>query len=245
MIADFLDVETARIDALIAKKSRLEVAITARVLASIESVIWAPKYSRIPLRRVCRFIDYRGATPSKSNSGVSLITASHIRDGWLDLENEPQWVDESTYKEWMRRGWPAVGDVLLTTEAPLGNVAQITDSRVALAQRVILLKPNESVILADFLPLALRSLTFQNMLSAYATGSTALGIKADRLKALNVPVPPLVVQLAHVNEIMRQESAANRARSALMAQISLLRQRKQALITAAVTGEMDVPGVSA
>lgn len=244
-IADFLDVETARIDGLIVKKRRLAVTITARVLTSIESVIWAPKYNRIPLRRVCRFVDYRGATPSKSNSGVPLITASHIRDGWLDLEHAPQWVDESTYKEWMRRGWPAVGDVLLTTEAPLGNVAQITDSRVALAQRVILLKPNKSAILANFLALALRSLSFQNVLSAHATGSTALGIKADRLKALNIPMPPLGVQLAHVSEIMRQEAAANRVRSVLMAQISLLRQHKQALITAAVTGEMDVPGVSA
>lgn len=244
-IAEFLDTETARVDALIAKKHRLEDAIMARVLTSIESVIWAPRYNCVPLRRVCHFIDYRGATPSKSDSGVPLITASHIRDGWLDLRNNPQWVDESTYKEWMRRGWPAVGDVLLTTEAPLGNVAQITESRVALAQRVILLKPNESAVLADFLALALRAPTFRNVLSAHATGSTALGIKADRLKALNVPVPPLGVQLAHVSEIMRQESAANRARNALMAQIALLRERKQALITAAVTGEMDVPGVSA
>lgn len=243
-IAEFLDGETARIDALIAKKNSLRSEVTAKVLSLIDWSIWSDDHELVPLRRIVQFVDYRGATPAKATSGVPLITASHVRDGYLDMNNDPQWLDEQLYLEWMRRGWPEAGDVLLTTEAPLGNVAQIVDEHVALAQRVVLMKPNRSAVRADFIAGVLRSPTFKQTLFSYATGSTALGIKADRLKGLAIPLPPLNVQDRCVDEIRRIQDIVFKLGLRLDKQIALLRQRKQALITAAVTGEMEVPGVS-
>ena len=123
----------------------------------------------------------------------------------------------------------------------MGQVAQIDDPSVALAQRLILLKPLPTSILSDFLALALRSLHFQAQLEANATGSTALGIKADRLKALHVPVPTLNAQAKLVTHIRLLDKVRAQASTALLRQVVLLHERRQALITAAVTGQLDIP----
>ena len=67
-------------------------------------------------------IDYRGKTPEKTTSGIPLITAKVIKGGRIEKPNEFIAVDN--YDAWMRRGIPECGDVVLTVEAPLGEVAQ-------------------------------------------------------------------------------------------------------------------------
>src|SRR5947208_2913921 len=86
-------------------------------------------------------IDYRGKTPPKSDSGVPLITAKVIKGGVI-LDEPREYIADGIFDAWMRRGLPRTGDILITTEAPLGEVAQVgEDARIALAQRVILLRP--------------------------------------------------------------------------------------------------------
>ena len=93
------------------------------------------------LQDVCSFIDYRGKTPPKTTSGVPLITAKIIKNGTILSPQE--YIALDYYDEWMRRGIPKKGSVVFTTEAPLGEVAQIkTDERLAFAQRVIILEPD-------------------------------------------------------------------------------------------------------
>ncbi len=71
-------------------------------------------------------IDYRGKTPKKTKSGIPLITVKIIKNGRIQSIGE--FIAEEDYEPWMRRGIPENGDVVLTTEAPLGEVAQL-DSR--------------------------------------------------------------------------------------------------------------------
>src|SRR5690554_1795530 len=80
-------------------------------------------------------IDYRGKTPKKTNFGVPLITAKIIKNG--RIESPTEFIAEDDYDTWMRRGIPECGDVVLTVEAPLGEVAQVGPERIALAQRVV------------------------------------------------------------------------------------------------------------
>jgi type I restriction enzyme S subunit len=80
-------------------------------------------------------IDYRGKTPEKTLSGIPLITAKVIKGGRIETPNEFIAVDK--YDAWMRRGIPESGDVVLTVEAPLGEVAQLGPKKIALAQRVV------------------------------------------------------------------------------------------------------------
>ena len=88
---------------------------------------WIPREWEVALvdHVLERIIDYRGKTPTKTDSGIPLITAKNVRMGFID-EEPKEFISEREYDSWMTRGIPLKGDVLFTTEAPLGNVAQIT-----------------------------------------------------------------------------------------------------------------------
>jgi type I restriction enzyme S subunit len=141
-----------------------------------------------------RLIDYRGKTPTKTDSGVPLITAKVIKEGRI-LDSGLEYIAEEQYDEWMRRGLPLKGDLLVTTEAPLGEVAAIkTDERIALAQRVILLRANPAICDSTYLLYAFQSTDVQGELDARASGCTVRGIKNSELRKVKVTLPELRVQ---------------------------------------------------
>ncbi|WP_262072351.1 restriction endonuclease subunit S [Stenotrophomonas sp. Marseille-Q5258] len=157
------------------------------------------------LGNLAKFIDYRGRTPQKVDAGIPLITAKNVRFGYINREPR-EYVSVSAYSEWMTRGFPRVGDMLFTTEAPLGNVAIIDiPGEFALAQRVICVQLHAPEI-AEFLKIVMMSEIFQSRLRADATGMTATGIKASKLKEIPMPIPPLDEQrriVARVDALMR------------------------------------------
>lgn len=132
-------------------------------------------------------IDYRGKTPPKTKSGVPLITAKVIKGGII-LAEPREYIAEDGYGAWMRRGLPARGDILITTEAPLGEVARVSDPRIALAQRVILLRPDARKVDPSFLFHYLRSPQAQAALGRRSSGTTVSGIRQPELKAVEVPL---------------------------------------------------------
>ena len=139
------------------------------------------------------FIDYRGNTPPKTAEGVPLITAKNVRMGHIDREPR-EFVTQATYEKWMTRGFPNIGDLFFTTEAPLGNICQNDiDEPFAIAQRVICFQPYGAAN-TRFLMLAIMSRSMQRVLDDHATGMTAKGIKAAKLKPLPLPIPPLAEQ---------------------------------------------------
>lgn len=139
-------------------------------------------------------IDYRGKTPQKTSSGVKLITAKVIKDRRI-LNDNHEYIAEENYESWMRRGLPEQGDILITTEAPLGEVAQLrTAEQIALAQRVILLRGNSEVIDQSYYFQALKSPFVQGELQARGTGTTVLGIKQSELRKVLVPYFDLPTQ---------------------------------------------------
>jgi|APMI01.1.fsa_nt_gi type I restriction enzyme S subunit len=148
-----------------------------------------PHWERASLEDLFQFIDYRGKTPVKTSSGVVLVTAKNVRPGFI--ANEPvEYLSDSSYQEWMTRGFPRTGDLLITTEAPLGNVARIEDQpNFALAQRVIDLQPFADLNTKCAMYFMMSPL-FQSLLEANSTGMTAKGIKAGKLKQLLLPIPP-------------------------------------------------------
>ena len=156
------------------------------------------------LGNLAKFIDYRGKTPKKVDAGVRLITAKNVRFGYIDL-NPEEFITEEEYKSWMTRGFPRVGDVLFTPEAPLGNVAVIKlTEKFALAQRAICLQMHIHEI-SEFMQLAMMCKSFQQQLLLNATGMTATGIKASKLKEIPVPIPSLNEQhriVAKVDQLM-------------------------------------------
>ncbi len=141
-----------------------------------------------------KFIDYRGKTPKKKSYGVPLITAKIVKSGRL-LE-PTEFIASDDYESWMTRGFPEINDLILTTEAPLGEVALIKDKAVALAQRIITLQTNKLICDSIFLKYYFQSGIGQSVLQSRASGSTVEGIKAAELKKLEISLPPLPEQKA-------------------------------------------------
>ena len=148
---------------------------------------------KIKLGDVCNFIDYRGKTPPKMSEGIPLVTAQIIKDGFIQ---EPQeFIAPEFYNEHMRRGIPKKGDVVITTEAPLGEVAQIkTNEKLAFAQRVIILQADEKILNKTYLLYALKYKPFKDRILGKASGTTVFGIRASELKEVELEVPSLETQ---------------------------------------------------
>ena len=104
-------------------------------------------------------VDYRGKTPPKSPRGIPTLTAANIKGGRIDL-SKTTFVSRETYEKWITRGLPQPGDVLVTTEAPVGEVASLPDNQTYLITRrcigrCFLLRPDESLTNAFLYCLAL------------------------------------------------------------------------------------------
>ena len=89
----------------------------------------------------------------------------------------------------MHRGKPEIGDVLITTEAPCGNVAQVNRADVALAQRIIKYCGHSNCIDNTYLKHYLLSPEFQNILNAKSSGGTVKGIKGSILHQQEIKYP--------------------------------------------------------
>lgn len=148
---------------------------------------------------VTRFYDYRGKTPHKLTSGVRLITAKNVKFGFFS-DAPRDYLSEESYKHHMVRGFPESGDILFTTEAPLGNACQLEmGGKFALGQRIITIQPLLSQ--KRFFLHAILSKAIQFQLIAKASGITAKGIKSSRLVQVAIPLPPLAEQNAIVEKV--------------------------------------------
>ena len=73
---------------------------------------------------------------------ILALSANNVQMGQIDAEREAYYGSDDLYQRWMTQGDCERGDVLVTMEAPLGNVAQIPDDKkYILSQRVLLIKP--------------------------------------------------------------------------------------------------------
>jgi type I restriction enzyme, S subunit len=189
------------------------------------------------LGEVAKFIDYRGRTPKKTSSGIPLITAKNVKMGFIN-EEPREFIAQEDYETWMTRGIPKTGDVLFTTEAPLGNVAQLkTNDKIALAQRMITFQSYE-LMNSSFLKYGLMSPQFQELLNSKGTGTTVKGIKAAILKQLEIAVPPKEDQQQIVSKIEELFSELDKGIEELKTAQQQLKFYRQAVLKWAFEGKL-------
>ena len=147
------------------------------------------------LKAICAFIDYRGKTPEKSDSGIPLITAKNVRANAFSVEPQ-EFIPTYIYDKVMTRGFPKHNDVLFTTEAPLGNVCKIPAiyEKFCVGQRLITMQPKTGILTSEYLEMALLSDIFQEQVWKHSSGSTVKGIRSKELVELTLPVPPIALQ---------------------------------------------------
>jgi type I restriction enzyme S subunit len=199
---------------------------------------WIPKEWEVDLIEnvLERIIDYRGKTPTKTDNGIPLVTAKNVRMGYIDQEPS-EFIAEHSFESWMTRGIPMEGDVLFTTEAPLGNVAQITtDERLAFAQRVIILQTNNRLRNA-FLKYLLMTDSPQRWIRIKGTGSTVEGIKQSVFRHLPIAFPNRIEEQTLI--VMRMDSFGRKSESEEQA-LRKYRLHKTGLMQDLLTGKVRV-----
>lgn len=145
-------------------------------------------------------IDHRGKTPKKMGfedfhpTGYPVLSAKHVKTDRLVNEEAIRFANEAMYKKWMKVEIQE-GDIVLTSEAPLGQVYYLNGkTKYLLGQRVFGLRPKKEEINPLYLAAWLASAKGQALLEARATGSTVLGIKQAELLKVEVDVPPEDIQ---------------------------------------------------
>ncbi len=147
-------------------------------------------------------IDHRGKTPKKLGfddfhcSGYQVLSAKHVKTSGLTSLDSIRYANESMYNKWMKVPLQK-GDVILTSEAPMGETYYIDGSvQYLLGQRVFGLRPKQELIEPLYLLSWLSSQVGQSKLKERATGSTVQGIKQSELLKVEIELPPLFVQRA-------------------------------------------------
>ena len=140
-------------------------------------------------------IDYRGKSPPKSETGIPVLSAKVVKTTGL-LRSIEQTISPDYYPVWMTRGLPQPGDVVMTTEAPMGEVIQLDEetSKFALGQRIVCMRGKRSKLDNTFLRYLLTSPRQQEILTSYATGTTVLGISQKALRSLPISFPEIAEQ---------------------------------------------------
>jgi len=143
----------------------------------------------VDLNSLCSdVIDCPHSTPVWQNEGVYVVRNFNIKHGELDF-SEASYVDEETYKARTQRAIPEEGDLIISREAPMGDVCIIPHGiKCCLGQRVVLLKVNKGICNPSFLVFAVLSDYVQKQISVInKTGSIVSNLNIPDLKSLNIP----------------------------------------------------------
>ena len=142
-----------------------------------------------------KITDFRGRTPKKlgmdwSKSGYLALSALNVKDGYIDFSQDVHYGEQALYDKWMSGNELHKGQVLFTTEAPMGNVAQVPDNkRYILSQRTIAFDVKEDIITENFLATLLRSPAVFNTLTSLSSGGTAKGVSQKSLAGVDIQIP--------------------------------------------------------
>jgi type I restriction enzyme, S subunit len=167
-----------------------------------------------------------------------MIRTPNVRNGRVNLESV-YYVTEDVYRIWTRRQVPRRGDVILTREAPMGEVGMLlSDEKVFLGQRLVSYRANPTKLNNQFLLYALRSGPLQSQIHAFASGSTVQHMRVPDTKNLRLPLPRLAVQEDVVATLNTLHEETQRLESLYQRKLAALDELKKSLLHQAFSGAL-------
>lgn len=156
-----------------------------------------------------KIIDFRGKTPKKlglswSNNGkYRALSAINVKNGFIDKNIDVHFGNYDLYKKWMGKTELEKGDILFTTEAPMGNIAIINDNeKYILSQRTVAFRVDEKNINSRFLLYRLNTVSAKNKLMSLSTGGTAQGISQKNLSYLFISISNSIDEQKKIGNIL-------------------------------------------
>jgi type I restriction enzyme S subunit len=258
----FLDHETFKIDALIAEQQRLIELLKEKRQAVISHAVtkglnpnvrmkdsgieWlgeVPEHWEVgPLKRYWTVTDCKHLTAEFVDDGIPLASIREVQGNWVSFESA-KCTTQHFYEMLIEGGRrPEAGDLIFSRNATVGEVAQVPviHPRFALGQDVVLLRQVSSKSSSSFMQNVLRSPVVSNQLDRMMIGSTFKRINVEEIRSLSIPWPPANEQIEIASRIQKQTERFDDLTSEAQRAIDLLQERRTALISAAVTGQIDV-----
>jgi type I restriction enzyme S subunit len=262
-IAAFLDRETGKIDALVATQRRLiellkekrQAVISHAVTKGIDptapmkdsGVEWLGEvpvhWQALQLGRLCRQVsDGPHFSPTYVDEGVMFLSARNVRVDCWSLE-DAKFISEADYEEFCRRVIPEPGDILYTKGGTTG-IARVVDllTRFQVWVHIAVLKLWASQADPHFVAYALNSTAGYEQSQLHTRGATNQDLGLTRMIKIWLALPPMDEQRAIVSHLEALVGKIDVLSSEAASTISLLNERRSALISAAVTGKIDVRG---
>jgi len=263
-IADFLDRETTHIDALIEKKERLIRLLDEKRSALITHAVTKGLNPDAPMKdsgvewigeipEHWEVSELRFLTPISAPITYGIVQAGPETEGGVpyirtsDMSGHE--LPESGYgrthpdiDRQYKRSRVREGDIVVAIRASVGKALRVPDflDGANLTQGTARVRPGKR-LRSEFLLFALQSGRVQSRMASLAKGATFREITLDMLRRVPIAVPPLEVQERITKALLNHLARMREATSATGRSISLLRERRSALITAAVTGQLDIP----
>jgi type I restriction enzyme S subunit len=266
-IAEYLDTETARIDALIAKKRRMINLLGEKRARCLEAelegcgVVLPGSVQPAVMRRMSLPSGWRASRlgsilrqltngyvgPTRDilrDSGVRYIQGLHIKGDRIDFNRRHFYVDDSWHQAHSRTALRP-GDVLIVQTGDIGRCAVVPPGfGEANCHALLIARPNLKVVMPEFLGAYLQSQFGYRSLIRVATGALHPHLEFG-IRDVPIVVPPIEVQAALVEALQEMVRRIDSVVRMIERQIELSVEHRQALITATVTGELEVTGVAA
>lgn len=265
-IAAFLDRETGKIDALVEAQKRLiellkekrQAAIAHAVTKGLDPTVpvkdsgveWLgemPAHWQVTaLKRSWSVADCKHLTAEFVDDGVPLASIREVQSRFVNLEGAKQ-TTESYFNELIEGGrCPEAGDLIFSRNATVGEVAEVGTCHppFAMGQDVCLLRRQSLKSSSAFLYHVIRSRVVREQLAVAMIGSTFKRVNVEEIRDLIIPTPPPSEQQAIAAFIEKKASGFDDLIAQATAASSLLKERRSALISAAVTGKIDVGSLS-
>ncbi len=138
-------------------------------------------------------IDYRGKTPKKFDSGIPVISAANIKNGKIKVDGK--FVSEEYYNKWTTRGYIEPGDILITTEAPVAEIAKVPgDQTYLISRRVIALQVDLKKADSSYIYYLLRTEGILRYFESLSHGATVPRIYKEDILSLEINLPELPTQ---------------------------------------------------
>jgi type I restriction enzyme, S subunit len=261
-IANFLDIETARIDALIGKQEQLIRTLREDRAATITHAVTRGldpnahlKYSgnkwigsipndwdAVPMKRVAtRITDGAHVSPDTQGGMYDFVSTRDVTDRGIDFAGSLK-TTPASYEYLVRNGCkPEVGDLLFSKDGTVGRTVVVTEAReFVVASSLIIIKCDSEVMSPWFAHYACQSTTTKQQVDSYVKGAGLPRLSISNLRKTVVTRPPIKDQLQIVDFLDGRCSKIDTLISKAPRVIDTLREYRSALITGAVTGKIDV-----
>lgn len=145
------------------------------------------------IKELCDLVvDCPHSTPTWTEHGKIVIRNNNIKNGRIDFTS-PSFTDDEHFAQRIKRAVPKAGDIVITREAPMGEVGMIPEGiECCLGQRMVLLRANERICDKHYLLYGLQSQFVQHQISwSEGTGTTVSNLRIPHLEQIRVPYVPL------------------------------------------------------